>query len=205
MPLIVGLTGGIGSGKSEVSARFSKRGIVIVDADVVARQVVEPGSDALMQISIHFGNEILDAAGNLNRSKLRETIFANPAEKQWLESLLHPIINANIRHQLVSSTSAYTILASPLLLETQQFQLVNRILVVDANEQLQIERASLRDKNNETQIKAIMQTQLSRQERCARADDIIQNHGDLHELDEQVEALHKFYLTLAQPHPYVEK
>lgn len=205
MPLIVGLTGGIGSGKSEVSARFSKRGIVIVDADVVAREVVEPGSVALMQISTHFGDEILDAGGSLNRSKLRETIFANPAEKQWLESLLHPIINVSIRHQLANSTSAYSILASPLLLETQQFQLVNRILVVDASEELQIERASLRDKNNETQIKAIMQTQLSRQERCSRADDIIQNHGDLHELEEQVEALHKFYLTLARSNPYLKK
>ncbi len=205
MPFIIGLTGGIGSGKSEVSARFSKRGIEIVDADVVAREVVAPGSIVLKQIHAHFGDEILDVAGNLHRSKLREIIFANPTEKQWLESLLHPIINASIRDQLANSTSAYSILASPLLLETQQFKLVDRILVVDATEQLQIDRASRRDKNNESQIKAIMQTQLSRQERCARADDIIQNHGDIDELDEQVEKLHRLYLALAQSHSQIEQ
>lgn len=200
MPLIIGLTGGIGSGKSEASKRFAERGILIVDADVVAREVVEPGCTALTQIGAHFGKDILDKLGNLNRSKLREIIFSHPAEKQWLESLLHPIINASIRQQLADAQSAYAILASPLLLETQQFQLVDRILVIDANERLQIERAGQRDRNNETQIKAIMQTQLSRQERCARADDMIQNHGDINELDMQVEKLHHFYLALARPH-----
>lgn len=200
MPLIIGLTGGIGSGKSEASKRFAERGIVVIDADVVAREVVEPDSTALTQISTHFGKNILDQHGNLDRSKLREIIFSHPAEKQWLESLLHPIINASIRQQLADAQSAYAILASPLLLETQQFQLVDRILVIDASEQLQIERASQRDQNNEAQIKAIMQTQLSRQERCARADDIIHNHGDIHELDMQVEKLHHFYLALAQSH-----
>lgn len=198
MALIVGLTGGIGSGKSEASTRFAKRGVVVVDADIVAREVVTSGSAALMQIATHFGTEILDATGNLNRSKLRDIIFSDPAEKQWLEALLHPIINAEIRRQLKNSTSDYTVLASPILLETQQFQLVDRILVIDTSEQLQLERATHRDKNNETQIKAIMQTQLSRQERCARAADIIQNHGSIDELDAQVEKLHQLYLELAQ-------
>lgn len=198
MPLIIGLTGGIGSGKSEASKRFAERGIVVVDADIVAREVVEPGSAALDQISAHFGKEILDAGSSLNRSKLREVIFSNPTEKQWLESLLHPIINASIRRQLASASSTYAILTSPLLLETQQFQLVDRILVIDTSEQLQIARASRRDKNNEPQIKAIMRTQLSRQERCARATDIIYNYGDIQELDEQIEKLHQLYLELAQ-------
>lgn len=198
MPLIIGLTGGIGSGKSEACKRFAERGILVVDADIVAREVVKPGQTALTQISMHFGANILDTTGNLNRSKLREIIFSDPTEKQWLESLLHPIINAEIRHQLAHATSAYAILASPLLLETQQFQLVDRILVIDTSEQLQIERASQRDKNNEAQIKAIMQTQLTRQERCARATDIIQNHGSISELDAQVEKLHQLYLELAQ-------
>jgi dephospho-CoA kinase len=198
MPLIIGLTGGIGSGKSEASKRFAERGIVVVDADLVAREAVEPDRAALTQIAAHFGPDIIDTTGHLNRSKLREIIFSDPAEKQWLESLLHPIINAGIRHQLTNATSAYAILASPLLLETQQFQLVDRILVIDTSEQLQIERASYRDKNNEAQIKAIMQTQLSRQERCARATDIIQNHGNITELDAQVEKLHQLYLELAQ-------
>lgn len=198
MSLIVGLTGGIGSGKSEASKRFAKRGVVVVDADIVAREVVAYGQNGLAQIAAHFGADILDVTGNLNRSKLREIIFSNPSEKQWLESLLHPIINTEIRRQLANSTSIYSILASPLLLETQQFQLVDRILVIDTSEQHQLERASQRDKNNEAQIKAIMQTQLSRQERCARATDIIQNHGSIDELDVQTEKLHQLYLELAQ-------
>ncbi len=198
MSLIVGLTGGIGSGKSEASKRFAERGVMVVDADIVAREVVEPGSAALMQITAHFGTDILDAAGNLNRRKLREIIFSVPTEKQWLESLLHPIINAETRRQLQNSTSSYSVLTSPILLETQQFQLVDRILVIDTSEQHQLERASLRDKNNEAQIKAIMHTQLSRQERCARATDIIQNHGGIDELDAQVEKLHQLYLELAE-------
>ena len=198
MPLIIGLTGGIGSGKSEASRRFAERGVAVVDADVVAREVVEPGAPALIQIAAHFGSDILDADGHLNRSKLRAIIFSNPAEKQWLESLLHPIINTEIRYQLAKATSPYSILASPLLLETQQFQLVDRVLVIDTSEQLQLERATHRDKNNEAQIKAIMQTQLSRQERCARATDIINNHGSIDELDAQVEKLHQRYLDLTQ-------
>lgn len=198
MPLIIGLTGGIGSGKSEASRRFAERGVAVVDADVVAREVVEPRAPALIQIAAHFGSDILDADGNLNRSKLRAIIFSNPEEKQWLESLLHPIINTEIRHQLAKATSPYSILASPLLLETQQFQLVDRVLVIDTSEQLQLERATHRDKNHEAQIKAIMQTQLSRQERCARATDIINNHGSIDELDAQVEKLHQRYLDLVQ-------
>ena len=200
MPLIIGLTGGIGSGKSEASKRFAERGILIVDADIVAREAVEPNSFALKQISDHFGKDILNASGELNRSKLREIIFSTPSEKIWLESLLHPIINASIRQQLANASSAYAILASPLLLETKQFELVDRILVIDVNEQLQIERASQRDNNKPDQIKAIMQTQLSRQERCARADDIILNNGNIAALDEQVEKLHQLYLTLAKTH-----
>lgn len=198
MSLIVGLTGGIGSGKSEASKRFGERGVLVVDADMVAREVVKQGTVALVQIAEHFGAGILDAAGDLNRSKLREIIFSEPTEKQWLETLLHPIINAEIRRQLANSTSAYSILTSPLLLETQQFQLVDRILVIDTSEQHQLDRARLRDQNNEAQIKAIMQTQLSRQERCARATDIIQNHGSIDELDMQIEKLHQLYVELAQ-------
>jgi len=195
--LIVGLTGGIGSGKSVVCNRFANFGVLVVDADIVAREVVVPGSDALKKIQHHFGEDIIQADGTLDRSKLRDIIFSNPNEKDWLESLLHPVINLEIRRQLSQAKSAYAILASPLLLETKQFQLVNRILVIDASEQLQIERASHRDSKNEAQIIAIMQTQLSRQERCARANDIIQNHGEISKLDEQVEKLHHLYLELA--------
>ncbi|WP_331345462.1 dephospho-CoA kinase [Cellvibrio sp. UBA7661] len=195
--LIVGLTGGIGSGKSEACRLFAARGIVIVDADNIARDVVLPGSTALHDISLHFGEEILTTSGELDRRKLRDIIFSNPHEKKWLENLLHPIINLEIRNQLANAESPYVILASPLLLETRQFELTNRILVIDASEQLQIERASTRDRNDTAQIKAIMNTQLSRQERCAKADDIIQNHGNLDELDEQIEKLHQRYLEMS--------
>jgi dephospho-CoA kinase len=196
--LIIGLTGGIGSGKSEVSRRFEALGITLVDADLVARDVVLPGKPALESIRTHFGTDILLPDGSLNRAKLREIIFTEPAEKEWLEQLLHPLINQQIREQLALSTSAYAILSSPLLLETRQHLLVDRILVVDTSEMLQIERASKRDKNQEAQIKAIMATQLSRAERCSRATDIIQNHGDITELDDQIAKLHSLYLELAE-------
>jgi len=196
--MIVGLTGGIGSGKSEVSARFERLGIKIVDADVVAREVVAPGSTCLDAIAKHFGLEMLNQDGSLNRPKLRKLIFENLQEKIWLEDLLHPVIRNETINQLNQSKSAYAILASPLLLETSQHELVDRILVVDATEDLQIARAVSRDTNNAEQIKKIMATQMNRATRCARADDIIYNHGDIYELEQQVQQLHKSYLALAQ-------
>lgn len=194
----IGLTGGIGSGKSEVSSRFEGYGIQVVDADVIARQVVEPGKAALDKIIQHFGSDIVDNQGQLLRPKLREIIFSNAAEKAWLENLLHPVIRAEIISQLDSASSPYAILSSPLLLETGQDVLVNRILVVDASEELQLARASQRDNNNPEQIKAIMKSQIPREQRCAAADDVIHNHGDKNELDEQVKDLHQHYLKLAE-------
>lgn len=194
----LGLTGGIGSGKSEVSRRFEDRGIQVVDADLVARQVVEPGTPALLAIEQHFGPEILDQNGTLLRARLREIIFSDSKERIWLETLLHPLIRTEIIRQLDKATSVYAILSSPLLFETKQNALVSRTLVVDASEELQLERASQRDNNRLEQIKAIMKTQLSRQERCALADDVIHNHGDKTELDHQVETLHQQYLTMAE-------
>lgn len=194
--LIIGLTGGIGSGKSEVSRRFQSLGIVVVDADEVARLVVEPGQPALADIAAHFGVDILLIDGRLNRAALRNVIFSNPEEKQWLEALLHPLINQEIRRQLVNAESPYVILSSPLLLETHQHELADRILVIDASEALQIARASSRDGNTIEQIEAIMATQLNREARITRADDLIHNHGDLPELDQQVNALHQKYMAL---------
>lgn len=196
--MIIGLTGGIGSGKSEVSRRFEQLGITVVDADIVAREVVNIGRVALSEISAHFGQDILNADGRLNRAKLRSRIFENPDEKHWLENLLHPIIRKEIVTQLAQSKTPYTILSSPLLLETKQDELVNRVLVIDATENMQIERASARDKNNKEQIKKIMAAQINRIERCQKADDIIENHGDLDELDLAVKKLHAFYLQLAE-------
>lgn len=200
--MIIGLTGGIGSGKSEVSRRFEQLGITVVDADIVAREVVNIGSVALSAISEHFGQDILNADGSLNRAELRSRIFESPNEKRWLENLLHPIIRKEIVTQLAQSKTPYTILSSPLLLETKQSELVNRVLVVDATEDMQIKRASARDTNNENQIQKIMATQISRTERRKKADDIIENNGDLNELDLAVKKLHAFYLQLIeQSHP----
>lgn len=196
--LVIGLTGGIGSGKSEVSCRFQALGIVVVDADEVARLVVEPGQPALADIAAHFGSHIVLADGHLNRALLRKIIFSQPEEKRWLESLLHPLINKEIRQQLADADSAYVMLSSPLLLETRQHELANRILIIDASEALQIARASSRDGNTSEQINAIMATQLNRETRISKADDIIHNHGDLLELDEQVNALHQKYMALAE-------
>jgi dephospho-CoA kinase len=198
MHMIVGLTGGIGSGKSEVSSRFKKLGIDVIDADVVARQVVEIGRPALNDIAEHFGQAILNSDKSLNRQQLREIIFNSPAEKTWLENLLHPIIREEIIHQLKKANSHYAILSSPLLLETNQNELVDRVLVVDTREVLQLERASKRDKSKIGEIEKIIATQISRSDRCAKADDIISNHGDLNELDIEVRKLHQYYLELAK-------
>lgn len=196
--MIIGLTGGIGSGKSEVSRRFENLGIDVIDADVIARDVVNIGKPALKEIAEHFGHQILNIDKTLNRGKLRELIFDNQVEKKWLENLLHPIIRTDTISQLKRSESAYQILSSPLLLETSQHEMVDRILVVDADESLQISRAMQRDANNPDQIKKIMSTQMDRSERLAKADDVISNHGNLDELDAQVKKLHSFYLSLIQ-------
>ena len=196
--MIVGLTGGIGSGKSEVSRRFEALGINVIDADVIARDVVSIGKPALKEIAEHFGPQILSSDQTLNRGKLRELIFDNQNEKTWLEKLLHPLIRADIISQFKQSNSPYQILSSPLLLETNQHELVNRVLVVDADEGLQISRAMTRDTNNRDQIKKIMKSQLNRSARRAKADDLIENHGDLNSLDMQVTTLHNFYLDLAK-------
>ena len=196
--MIVGLTGGIGSGKSEVSRRFEALGIDVIDADVIAREVVSVGKPALTEIANHFGVQILNEDKTLNRSKLRELIFDHQDEKSWLEKLLHPLIRADIVNQLNHSKSVYKILSSPLLLETNQHEMVDRILVVDADEELQISRAMRRDAKNQGQIEKIIASQINRSERCAKADDIISNHGDLADIDQQVKDLHNFYLNLMQ-------
>lgn len=199
--LTIGLTGGIGSGKSEVSRRFEAKSITVIDADVVARDVVRPDTDGLAAIHARFGDGILLADGTLDRKQLRTIIFSDANEKSWLESVLHPMIHHAIKEQLNSAQGPYSILSSPLLFETHQHQLVDRILVVDTSEIIQIERASSRDGSNREQIKAIMATQLTRQERCARANDIIHNHTNLSDLDEQVSKFHALYLKISETHP----
>lgn len=193
----VGLTGGIGSGKTAVSDRFQQKGITIVDADLCSRVVVEKGRPALEQIQAHFGDDILTAEGELDRAALRQRIFAEPDEKKWLESLLHPLIGEELLNQLASARSPYVMLVSPLLVESGQDALCDRVLVVDVPEQLQLDRTMQRDANDEAQVRRIMQSQADRATRLARADDVIENIHGLDYLDECVNTLHKQYLKLA--------
>lgn len=195
-PWILGLTGGIGSGKSAAAQCFVELGVHLVDADNAARWVVEPGRPALAQIAEHFGASVLQGDGALNRSALRELIFKDPQQRVWLEGLLHPLIREEIRQYLARAESAYAILVSPLLLETSQHQMVQRVLVIDVPESVQIERTVVRDKTNEEQVRAILKAQASREERLSRADDVIVNDRDPAWLKSEVERLHHFYLTL---------
>ncbi len=194
---ILGLTGGIGSGKSVASNYFAKLGVKIVDTDVIARQVVQPGTSALHEIKCHFGPTIINTHGSLDRKSLRAKIFANDAEKQWLEQLLHPLIIKATEQELNSSNSKYLILVSPLLIESGRHKLTDRVLVIDSPEVEQLKRAQHRDNSDEAQIKAIMHKQLSRVERLEYADDIVLNNSNIESLHHQLESLHQKYLSLA--------
>lgn len=197
---VVGLTGGIGCGKTTVMQGFNALGVQSVDADIVAREVVMPGTPALNAISGHFGKQVLNADGSLNRAALRERIFNHAADKAWLEQLLHPAIRQSLLAQLNALTSPYVLLVAPLLLENKLNSVVNRVLVVDLPEQLQRQRAMTRDNANAEQIDAIMAAQLSRQDRLAQADDIIRNDSTLEALQQQIMPLHQFYLQQAKSH-----
>lgn len=194
---VVGLTGGIGSGKSTVTRYFSSLGINIIDADVIARDVVSVGSQALTEIANHFGPDVLLADGNLDRNKVRDIIFSDPQAKKWLESLLHPKIRKKILDEIELSHSIYTIVSAPLLIETGLDQIVDRVLVVDIPETIQIERTALRDKISNKQVETIILSQVNRETRLQRADDIIDNSGSIEETKAQVEKLHNIYLTFA--------
>ncbi|MFT5592296.1 MAG: dephospho-CoA kinase [Oceanicoccus sp.] len=198
--LIIGVTGGIGSGKTAVTNAFSTHGIDIVDADIAARTVVEKGSAGLQQIREHFGSDILLGNGTLNRAKLREIIFKDADAKKWLEQLTHPLIRQEIISGLQKSNSPYTILVSPLLIESGQHQLVNRVLVVDVPVELQVQRACERDDNAQAQVEAIIASQLDRNKRLSFADDIIVNDKTLEHLQQQVAQLNQQYVRLSEEH-----
>ena len=195
--LIVGLTGGIGSGKSAAMAYFEQLEVPCIDADIVAREVVEPGSDALETIARKFGPEVILSNGNLDRARLRQIVFAEPQYREWLERLLHPLINQRIRDWLQACQAPYCILSSPLLLETQQVELVDRVLLIDIPEEVQVARTTARDGNSETQVKAIMAAQSSRAFKQSKADDIICNDQDLRYLESEIGKLHQQYMQLA--------
>lgn len=194
---ILGLTGGIATGKTQVANYFAALGAHLVDADIIARQVVSPGSIALQAITQRFGNDIL-CAGELNRAKLREKIFASPDDKIWLEGLLHPLIRASIIKELAAAPqSPYVILVAPLLFENSLHTLTSRTLVVDAPEALQLKRALARDGSHRETIEAIIAAQLPRQQRLAMADDTLDNSGSWLQCQLDIAALHQRYLQYA--------
>jgi len=199
MSMIIGLTGGIGSGKSAAANYFaSEYGIHVVDADLKSRVVVEPGKPALSRIVERFGDDILLPDGNLDRATLRQHVFSDPQQRLWLEELLHPLIREETIRDLNSATSPYVLLVSPLLIESGQYRLVSRVIVVDVPEALQLARTSMRDNVTEEQVRAIMQVQAQRTDRLNQAHDIIVNDHDLSHLHQQVDALHKQYLAMLQ-------
>lgn len=195
-PWILGLTGGIGSGKSAAAQRFVELGVHLVDADQAARWVVEPGRPALASIVERFGPGVLLEDGQLNRTALRALIFADAEQRRWVEALLHPLIGQEIFSYLAKAESPYAVFVSPLMIESGQYQRTNRLLVIDAPQSLQIERTLLRDQTDPEQVQAILKAQASREERLRHADDVLVNDRDIAWLHSEVERLHNFYLTL---------
>ncbi len=196
--LAIGLTGGIGCGKSTVAELFAELGVSIIDTDQIARRLTSAGQPALAAIANKFGTDFLLPDGNLNRPLMRHAIFASPEAKEKLEAILHPLIRAEVRRRLALAQSPYAMIAVPLLLETGAYrEIVQRVLVVDCSEAQQVERVVARNGLDETEVRAIMAHQLSRQERLRQADDIIDNHGNPSSLSLQAEQLHQRYLKLA--------
>ncbi|ENM5760747.1 dephospho-CoA kinase [Vibrio mimicus] len=199
MSFVVALTGGIASGKTTVANLFHEHfGIDLVDADVIAREVVEPGTDGLKAITAHFGQTILNQDGSLNRTELRERIFADPEQKTWLNQLLHPMIRQRMQQALAQTTSPYTLLIVPLLVENQLQNMADRVLVVDVEESIQIERTIARDNVSIEQAQAILAAQATRAQRLAIADDVLKNDAKNQKLLPQITLLHQKYLAMSR-------
>ncbi|MBK1852111.1 dephospho-CoA kinase [Marinobacter sp. 1-4A] len=196
-PVVIGLTGGIGSGKSTVARQFGSLGVHWVDADDVAREVVEPGTPALASIAEHFGAGILTDKGTLDRARLRQIVFEQPEQRVWLEGLLHPVIREELIRQLHPQDYKlpYVLLVSPLLLETDQHNLVEQVLVVDVPVEVQIERTMGRDTNSREQVERIIAAQMPREQRLARADVVINNNQSSNKVAAEVRALHEAFMV----------
>jgi dephospho-CoA kinase len=199
--LRIGLTGGIASGKSTVSQHFAELGVPVIDADLASRNVVEPGTPGLAQVVQRFGVSLLDADGRLDRRVLRNLIFNDSSLRQALDAILHPLIRADMEREAARAQGPYLIMAIPLLVEGGSSERVDRVLVVDADETLQIQRLRARDGSSEDQARAILSSQASRAARLAAADDVILNAGSVADLHRAVERLHEQYLQLAQTSP----
>lgn len=195
--LAIGLTGGIGSGKTAVSDAFARRGAPLIDTDIIARELVTPGQPALDEIVAQFGPECLTADGALDRHYLREKVFADPKLRRHLEAILHPRIRQAVRDRLTKLDAPYCLVVIPLLVEAGMADLVQRVLVVDVAEKLQIRRVMTRDHMDEDQVRQMLAAQATREQRLALADDVIENEADLATLDARVADLHEKYLTLA--------
>jgi dephospho-CoA kinase len=198
MTFVVGLTGGIGSGKSTAGKYFEALGIEVINVDLISKNLVEVDLDLHLKISRYFGKKSLLEDGSLNRSHIRHEIFNSSKKKMWLEKLLHPPIKDQVLKSLGCSLSAYAILESPLLLETDQYKLTDRVLVVDVSKKVQILRAQKRDKISTDTIKSIITSQMPRMQKLKLADDVIKNTGSIEKFKLMIECLHKNYLTLAK-------
>ncbi|EPB7499297.1 dephospho-CoA kinase [Klebsiella aerogenes] len=205
MGYTVALTGGIGSGKSTVADEFAHLGVTVIDADIIARQVVEPGTPALLAIAERFGPQMINDDGSLNRRRLRERIFAHSEDKAWLNALLHPLIQQETRRQMQSSTSPYLLWVVPLLVENRLTDKADRILVVDVPKETQIERTIRRDGVSREHAEHILAAQATREQRLATADDVIENMGSADAVASHVARLHDKYLMLASQAASQEK
>jgi dephospho-CoA kinase len=196
-PFRVALTGGIASGKSTVADLFAALGVPVIDTDVIARQVVEPGQPALAKIAATFGPEVLDAEGRLDRRRMRERIFSDPDAKRRLEAILHPAIRAEMERQSMAAQGPYQVLVIPLLTEGGRRDHVDRVLLVDVPEELQVQRLMMRDGVSHEQAQASLNAQATRAQRLALADDVIRNTGRVDDLRARVAELHQEYLRFA--------
>ena len=195
--MIVGLTGGIGSGKSAAGNEFFKLGITVIDADSVAKDAASKNSKAYINIVDHFGSNILNNLKEIDRKKLRGIIFSDPSQKDILESFLHPVIRENITNQILSSKSQYTIIMVPLIFETNSMNQYQRILVVDCDEEIQISRAAKRDNSSKEDIKKILNSQATREERLSIANEVILNNSSIKSLQMEVLRVHQIYMDLS--------
>jgi dephospho-CoA kinase len=200
MSFVVGLTGGIGSGKSAAAAEFERLGASVVDTDAIAHELTEAGGPAIPAIQKLFGPEVIGVSGAMDRKKMRDRVFAEPVAKKALEALLHPLIREESRRRIAGARGPYVIHVVPLLVESPDYRSrVDRVLVIDAPEELQVERVRGRSGLSEAEVRAIVAAQATRAERLAAADDVIENRGTIKALREQVAALHRKYLEYSQP------